>query len=143
MKKGYSKFMNKRKEEIRMKKNSKNKRSGYRNPATMQGASYAPSQDAAVQGAGDADTSAQEAANVDETVQNTGNTERPAERIILQFENNEISMTEITEKVKKSFLDISKDTEIKEMDIYVKPADNRAYYVINGEIEGSVELSEN
>ena len=30
--------------------------------------------------------------------------------------------------------------EIKDVKIYVKPQDNKAYYVVNGEKEGSVDL---
>ncbi len=118
-----------------MKKNSKNKRSANRNPVTIQGASYAPSTDTAVQNAGNLDTAA--------PVQEIEHTNCPAEHIVLQFENNEIEITEITEKVKKSFLDSNNDAEIKTLDIYVKPEDNRAYYVINSETEGSIELVEN
>lgn len=106
-----------------MKKNSKNKRAGYRNPATLQGASYSPTA-------------------VDLTVQ-AGETVEPSEHIVLQFGDCEISIADITEKVKKNYMDISNGAELKELNIYVKPEDNRAYYVVNGETEGSVELVAN
>lgn len=122
-----------------MKKNAKNKRSGYRNPAAMQGTSYAPAADTAVQSIGDA----QVQGGADDVHAAVHDAESPAERMVLQFGNCEVSVTEIREKVKKSFLESSNDAEIKKVDIYVKPEDNRAYYVINGEVEGSVELVEN
>lgn len=62
------------------------------------------------------------------------------EEMILQFGDNEISVTAISEKVKQSYKESGCKEELKEIRIYVKPEDNRAYYVANGEIQGSVEL---
>lgn len=64
----------------------------------------------------------------------------PTEDIILQFGENEVSITAVSNKVKQNYKDSGNEGELKDIRIYVKPEDNRAYYVANGEIEGSVEL---
>lgn len=64
----------------------------------------------------------------------------PTEEVILQFGENEVSVTAVSDKVKQSYKESGNAGELKDIRIYVKPEDNRAYYVANGEIEGSVEL---
>lgn len=63
------------------------------------------------------------------------------EDMILQFGENEISVEEISEKVKKDYEDSGSEEELKDIKIYVKPEDNKAYYVANGQIEGSIDLA--
>ena len=62
------------------------------------------------------------------------------EEMVLQFGENEVSITAISDKVKQSYEEGGNEGKLKDIKIYVKPEDNRAYYVANGEIEGSVEL---
>ncbi len=64
----------------------------------------------------------------------------PSEEMVLQFGENEISTAAISDKVKSSYQEGGATAEIKGIKIYVKPEDNKAYYVINDEIEGSVDL---
>lgn len=64
----------------------------------------------------------------------------PAEEMLLQFGENEVAVAAISEKVKNSYKESGSGAEIKDIKIYVKPEDNKAYYVINGEISGSVDL---
>lgn len=64
----------------------------------------------------------------------------PKEDMILQFGDCEVPMKDISSKVRQSYKDSGHEDEPKEIKIYIKPEDNRAYYVIDGNIEGSVEL---
>ena len=64
----------------------------------------------------------------------------PKEEIVLQFGDQEVSMSAVSEKVRKSYAQSGSQEELREVTIYVKPEDRKAYYVINGETEGSVEL---
>ena len=64
----------------------------------------------------------------------------PTEEMLLQFGENEVSLTDISAKVKQSYQESDSKEELKDMKVYIKPEDNKAYYVINGEIEGSVDL---
>lgn len=73
---------------------------------------------------------------------NAAEVQEPVEDMVIQFGAYEVSTAEILEKVKKNYLDDS-GTEIKSLKIYVKPEDNKAYYVVNGETEGNVELVSN
>lgn len=66
----------------------------------------------------------------------------PTEDMILQFGENEVSMADISDKVRQSWQESGNEGELREIKIYVKPEDNKAYYVINGEIAGDVPLVE-
>lgn len=64
----------------------------------------------------------------------------PTEDMVIQFGENEVAVAAISEKVKDSYKECGGEAEMKDIKIYVKPEDNKAYYVINGEFEGSVDL---
>ena len=52
------------------------------------------------------------------------------QEVYVQFGGKEVSVKDLTEKVKDM-------TDVK---VYVKPEENTAYYVVNGEVSGSMEL---
>ena len=59
----------------------------------------------------------------------------------IQVAGNEYKETEILKKVEESFLAAGhKITSMKNLQLYVKPEDGAAYYVVNGEITGRVDL---
>ena len=59
----------------------------------------------------------------------------------IQVGGSEYKETEILKKVEESFLAAGhKITAMKNLQIYVKPEDGAAYYVVNGEITGRVDL---
>ena len=62
--------------------------------------------------------------------------------IFVQYMGNEITTDEITKKVKEYWTKELKKkvSEMKTVTIYVKPEEAKAYYVINEEISGFVEL---
>jgi len=64
----------------------------------------------------------------------------PTEDMVLQFGENEVSITAVSDKVRQSYKEGGNTGEMKDIKIYIKPEDNKAYYVVNGEVEGSVEL---
>ncbi|MCR5529194.1 MAG: DUF6465 family protein [Saccharofermentans sp.] len=59
----------------------------------------------------------------------------PKKFIIQNSADQSISYTDIVKKVNKAY----KDT-IKSLEIYVKSEENKAYYVVNGGVTGSVDL---
>ncbi len=59
----------------------------------------------------------------------------PKKFIIQNNADQGISYTDIVKKVNKAFKD-----NIKTLDIYVKAEEGKAYYVINGNVTGSVDL---
>lgn len=65
----------------------------------------------------------------------------PSEEMILQFGDHEVAAADISEKAKQDYKNSENDAELKEIRIYVKPEDNKAYYVVNGEFEGNVDLT--
>lgn len=61
--------------------------------------------------------------------------------ITIQHQGNEITVASVEEKVKAAFVaDGHKASTIKTLNIYVKPEEYAAYYVINGDYTGRVYL---
>ena len=58
--------------------------------------------------------------------------------VYVQFWGKEVYAKDIVESVKKIWTDEmgKKESELKELKVYIKPEDNGAYYVINGDITG-------
>ncbi len=70
---------------------------------------------------------------------------KPVEKktnLIIQYYGKEITQEEIIEKVKQAYTADTgkKAVGIKELNIYVKPEENAAYYVINSKAAGRVDL---
>ncbi len=60
--------------------------------------------------------------------------------VVVQFAGQEVAMATVIENVKKAFeAEGNKVSTIKEMQIYVKPEEYAAYYVING-VSGRINL---
>lgn len=66
----------------------------------------------------------------------------PTEDIVLQFGENEVSMAAISDRVRQNWKENGSGEELRDIKIYVKPEDNKAYYVINDETAGDVPLVE-
>lgn len=60
---------------------------------------------------------------------------------IVQYQNNEADITKVEEKVKAQFVSEGhKAASIKKLNIYIKPEEYSAYYVINDKFSGRVDL---
>lgn len=55
----------------------------------------------------------------------------------VEFSGKQISTAEIADKVREAYKASGKKGAIKTIEIYVKPEENAAYYVINGNAEGA------
>ena len=61
--------------------------------------------------------------------------------VFIQYDNREAEVSEIREKVITDFVNQGHSLdEIAEMRVYVKPQEATAYYVINEDIQGKVQL---
>ena len=61
--------------------------------------------------------------------------------ITVQFQGNEVTVASVEEKVKAQFVaEGHKASSIKTLNVYVKPEERSAYYVINGDVTGRVDL---
>ncbi len=61
--------------------------------------------------------------------------------VILQYRDYEVNMDDVTERVKAHYIAKGfKADSIENMQIYVKPEDFTAYYVINDGVVGKVNL---
>ena len=60
---------------------------------------------------------------------------------LVQYQNKEVDMTKVEERVKAQFVSEGhKSSDIKTVNIYVKPEEYSAYYVINDKFSGRVDL---
>ena len=63
------------------------------------------------------------------------------QQLILQFDGNDVDLSAIEANVKQEWKDAGRKlSDIATLDIYVKPQEGKAYYVVNKEVEGSVDL---
>ena len=61
--------------------------------------------------------------------------------IIVQDQNNEVDTDKVEEKVKAQFVSEGhKASSIKKLNMYIKPEESSAYYVINDKFSGRVDL---
>lgn len=62
----------------------------------------------------------------------------PVEVVHLQFGGNEWTVSDLVERAKAAYAAAGGDVSaITELQLYVKPEEQKAYYVINGEADGS------
>ena len=57
----------------------------------------------------------------------------PEMTMTIQFQGKDIVAKDVMEAAKKAYLEANPEGEIKSIAIYVKPEENAAYYVVNGE----------
>lgn len=71
-----------------------------------------------------------------------GQTKKPAQiRMVVQYQNNDTEIASIEERVKAQFVaEGHRAGAIKKLDIYIKPEEYAAYYVINEKFSGRVDL---
>lgn len=75
------------------------------------------------------------------TKKTTKKAEETTTEVVLQFQGNEVTTASIEEKVKAKFVEEGhKAGNIKTLTVYVKPEEAAAYYVINEEYKGRVDL---
>ena len=56
----------------------------------------------------------------------------------VEFSGKQISQAELVKEIKKIYTSAGhKASDIKSLNIYIKPEENAAYYVINNEFQGS------
>ena len=77
------------------------------------------------------------------TAKKTVKAEKPAvtQNVYVQFAGMEISTADLTAKVTEEWVALGhRASSIKSLDLYVKPEDMAAYYVINGKESGKIAL---
>ena len=63
------------------------------------------------------------------------------QQLILQFDGNDVDLSAIEANVKQEWKDAGRKlSDIATLDIYVKPQEGKAYYVVNKEVEGAIAL---
>ena len=65
---------------------------------------------------------------------------KPTTITYIQYEGLEITTEAIAAQAVAQFREINEDVTAKKLELYIKPEDHAAYYVINGEYTGKVEF---
>lgn len=61
-------------------------------------------------------------------------------KIELQYGDKSVSQDDLVSRAKKAFEEKYSVKGLKSMELYVKPEDGKAYYVVNHEMTGDIEL---
>ena len=79
---------------------------------------------------------------VKKTTKTTAKAAEPTTDVYVQYLGKEIVCKDILAKVKEIWKNDlgKKEADIKDIKVYIKPEDNGAYYVVNGDITGFVSL---
>ena len=65
--------------------------------------------------------------------------EKSGVNVVIQFNGTERKVDEIVDKIKAEWVEAGhRVSTIKSLDVYIKPEDYTAYYVINGKVQGKV-----
>ena len=66
----------------------------------------------------------------------------PVTEVYVQYWGKEIHTSEVADRIKKIWTEdmVKKASELKDLKIYIKPEDNGAHYVINGDVTGFIGL---
>ncbi len=62
------------------------------------------------------------------------------ETVYLQYMGKEISKDDLVQQVKADWAVDHKEADIKSINLYLKPEDNAAYYVVNDSFSGKIDL---
>lgn len=62
--------------------------------------------------------------------------------LFIEFSGNQYSQDELVKNIKNTIVaDGTKASAIKSLDVYVKPEENKAYYVVNGDTDNTKEYN--
>jgi hypothetical protein len=65
---------------------------------------------------------------------------KKTEDVFVQYGEKEVKVAEIVDTAKAAFKEANGRKAIKTVEVYVKPEESAAYYVINSEFTGKVDL---
>lgn len=57
----------------------------------------------------------------------------PKASVVVEYDEKQIAAKDVLENAKKAFKKLHKNVDIKTIDLYIKPEEGVAYYVVNGE----------
>lgn len=62
--------------------------------------------------------------------------EKDTAKLFIEFGGNKFAADEIVEKCKAAYTADNSRKQVRSIEVYVKPEDNKAYYVVNGKADG-------
>lgn len=86
------------------------------------------------------ETTAKATAKAVETAVKKAAAVKKVEEVFVQYGEKEVKVAEIVDTAKAAFKEANGRKAIKTVQVYVKPEENAAYYVINSEFTGKIDL---
>ena len=77
---------------------------------------------------------------VESTAKKAAAAVKKTEDVFVQYGEKEVKVAEIVDTAKAAFKEANGRKAIKTVEVYVKPEESAAYYVINSEFTGKVDL---
>ncbi|WP_029322182.1 DUF6465 family protein [Butyrivibrio sp. AE3004] len=79
--------------------------------------------------------------SVERAVKATGGFSTAQKNIVVQYNNTDHRMDDILEQIRADVLSKNiSESDISKVDVYVKPEDHKVFYVVNDEINGSIDF---
>ena len=63
-----------------------------------------------------------------------------AYKTVVEFEDGAVNVEEVVKRAEAAFKNDNKRKKYDEFEVYIKPEDNKAYYVINDKYSGDVDM---
>ena len=86
------------------------------------------------------DTTVKAAAQAVETAVKKSTPAKKVEEVFVQYGEKEVKIAAVVDAAKAAFKEANGRKAIKTVQVYVKPEENAAYYVINSEFTGKIDL---
>ena len=80
-------------------------------------------------------------ASVERANKLTGGFATASKNIVVQYQGNDKKLDDILNQVKADATSKGlKDEDFNQVDVYIKPEEHKAFYVVNGETNGSIDF---
>ena len=79
--------------------------------------------------------------SVKRAIEATGSFATAQKNIVVQYQNRDRKADELLQQIKEDALSKGfSETDFAKIDVYIKPEDNKVFYVINDKLNGSIDF---
>nr|WP_297708784.1 DUF6465 family protein [uncultured Butyrivibrio sp.] len=77
--------------------------------------------------------------SVERAIEATGGFKTAQKNIVVQYDNRDRKTEDILQEIRQDVLSKGfKEADFSKIDVYIKPQENKVFYVVNGELSGSI-----
>ncbi len=79
--------------------------------------------------------------SVKRAIEATGGFSTAQKNIFVQYENKDRRTEDLLQEIRQDVLNKGfNEADFSKVDVYIKPQENKVFYVVNGEINGSIDF---